>query len=196
MYVTRNKKTRYYNTKGIEVTKEGVQTFATPPYGFKKGYIKIKGGIYYCEITNGKPRYYWRSGDEVLINDSDFTANSYVYKTKDGGMKYYEGWPEAKNKNETAPIISSFNGVKCDGNVLKLTKQEIVAGIVSIEGQKVENFKIKFPGYPTVTVFGNKINSEAKGYLNSMNNEKQIVIFNLNSDKKLKTTPIYIDIFK
>ena len=94
-----------------------------------------------------------------------------------------------------APMISSFNGVKSDGDVLELTRGEIINGTVSIEGKKVKTFLIKFRGKPTVSVNGNQLNSLAKKYLKQ---EKGglIQIFAINQKDKINVKPILLKIKK
>ncbi len=140
----------------------------------KNGHITINGEDHYYRTKNGTTKYYTKYGEEVTS----------------------KGVPVLPSTPPKPQLISSFNGVKCNGNVLKFSLEEIQKAIVSVGKHQVKSFNIKFTGKPTVRVDGNILNTLAKEYLKENHHDKIIQIFNIKIEGNLLTSPIIFKVKK
>jgi len=130
----------------------------------------------------------------VDVADKDENGNKlekpfiYIYTKK-----------EKKKVDESKRPVTLINGKRpCEGCVLELTKEQLSRVLVTVEKGSVAEFKIKFPGKPTVTVSdSNTLNKEAKVFLQEAKVGQRTQIFGLkSSESDLKSAPVLFKIIE
>ena len=91
-----------------------------------------------------------------------------------------------KTNNQNQLIV---NGIACNstsGCQFNFTKKQLLGLILgTTNDDKISEFKIKVPGFPTVFVENNRLNSKAKGYISKAAiSEETIAVFNIKSGDK------------
>ncbi len=78
----------------------------------------------------------------------------------------------------------------CEACVIELTKEELASVNVSVQKGKIIDFKIKFPGKPTLSIANsNSLNKQAKNFLEKLKIGDEVTIFNLKSSESNLVSP-------
>jgi hypothetical protein len=78
----------------------------------------------------------------------------------------------------------------CEGCVIQLTKDELAGVNVSVQKGKIIDFKIKFPGKPTLSIANsNTLNKQSKKFLEELKIGDEVIIFNLKSSESELVSP-------
>ena len=119
----------------------------------------------------------------VDIVDTDSKGNKF---SKQGYVIYTKVIKRLYNDN----FILINGKTTCKGCVIQLTKEELAGVNVSVQKGNIIDFKIKFPGKPTLSIANsNTLNKQAKNFLEDLKIGDEVIIFNLKSSESELVSP-------
>ncbi len=95
----------------------------------------------------------------------------------------------------SSDLLPTINGIECDNCEVNLSQNAIKRLILGTnKDEKVKEFKIKFPGKPTATVIGNKLNRKTIALLKLTKIDGTITIYDVKTKHENLNSNIFIQL--